>query len=891
MDWSAKVTFKEFAYFCDRCSQQEDIGKRQKFLTRFMDSCRDRMGPRDGDSLYPVMRLMLPYLDKARGAYRIKESVIATLYINMLQLGTNTPDANRLKNYRAPKSNFEGVGDFASVLFEVLESRAYSGDSVTVADINNHLNDIVSTNETVGRSGVTKILQQLFLKMDAVQQKWLVRIILKDMRLRLGETTILTKMHPDAKDYFEVNANLLEICMKLKDPNKRIQQLEVTLMSPFRPQLADRVVVNKISQMMGEREFYIETKYDGERCQLHKKGDSFRFFSRNGFDFTCDYGESKDDVGKFSHVISRCLDSSVSDVILDGEMCAWSKVDNCLLQKSEQFNIRQLSDDDPKVQQCLVIYDIVHLNGKPLASLPFRKRISILDNLITLEEGRVMMCERSVARTTGEVVNSLNAAIDRREEGLVIKDMESVYKPGARSKSGWIKVKPEYQNELMDQLDLLILGGYYGKGRDGGKVSHFLMGLGDTANNQFVSVCRVSSGYTDLQLASLAIKLSSKVINKPDPRIQYGKEKPDVLYNPSTAPVLQVKAAEIIVSNTYATGLTLRFPRVETIREDKDSSCCTTLEEFLQIKEAGGGKLFGNNYLDDAGESEGTAGRKRRRGGGGGIRAAGLGQIYKQQENLDGKFVSSHSLKDKVVVVEPVHLEKKRRIEQLVMRHGGKVEQNVKAGKTDLYVEMGMTVKGKNVVASETVDVVTSSWALDQDDLDTRSMMMPLPHQYIWWTEKTARDWTDRSDRFLDPLTVPATRDSLKFSTDKVEEMGRADQLSQSAKASFESELDITSNVFREMTFYFDAKLSVISETECKLAKGEVKFCGGLVNDNLDLMVSHVVVQDTRNPGEHIRSARKRRLEEDRKLFHVVTMSWIHECVHGGKITSESDQD
>ena len=169
-----------------------------------------------------------------------------------------------------------------------------------------------------------------------------------------------------------------------------------------------------------------------------------------------------------------------------------------------------------------------------------------------------------------------------------------------------------------------------------------------------------------------------------------------------------------------------------------------------------------------------------------------IGPIYKQQENLDGMFVSSHSLLDKVVVVEPVHKEKKQRIEQFVVRHGGKVEQNVKAGKTDLYVETGMRVKGKNVVASESVDVVTSGWALDQDDVDTRGIMMPLPHQYIWWTEQTARDWADRSDRYLDPLTVPATRDSLKFSMDKAEEMGRATQLSESVKARLESELDMS---------------------------------------------------------------------------------------------------
>ena len=36
------------------------------------------------------------------------------------------------------------------------------------------LDDIVATNETEGRHGVTKILRELFLKMDARQQKWLV---------------------------------------------------------------------------------------------------------------------------------------------------------------------------------------------------------------------------------------------------------------------------------------------------------------------------------------------------------------------------------------------------------------------------------------------------------------------------------------------------------------------------------------------------------------------------------------------------------------------------------------------------------------------------------------------------------------------------------------------
>ena len=76
------------------------------------------------------------------------------------------------------------------------------------------------------------------------------------------------------------------------------------------------------------------------------------------------------------------------------------------------------------------------------------------------------------------MVDALNAAIDRREEGLVLKDPDSVYRPNARTRGGWIKVKPEYSGGLCDQCDLVIMGGYFGTGRKGGGiVSHFLLGV------------------------------------------------------------------------------------------------------------------------------------------------------------------------------------------------------------------------------------------------------------------------------------------------------------------------------------------------------------------------------------------------------------------------------
>jgi DNA ligase-4 len=135
-----------------------------------------------------------------------------------------------------------------------------------------------------------------------------------------------------------------------------------------------------------------------------------------------------------------------------------------------------------------------------LTNLPLRERISIYQSIVKPAPGRVQFSHRILATNKSEVVAALNEAIDRREEGIVLKDPDSVYKPNARAGGGWVKVKPEYENELIDQLDLLILGGDYGSGGGGGTVTQFLMGLRDdeasAAAPRYLAFCRVGTGYS-----------------------------------------------------------------------------------------------------------------------------------------------------------------------------------------------------------------------------------------------------------------------------------------------------------------------------------------------------------------------------------------------------------
>jgi DNA ligase-4 len=376
---------------------------------------------------------------------------------------------------------------------------------------------------------------------------------------------MLKALHADAVEVYDSIANLSKVCIMLKDPNIRVYEIEISLNSAFKPMLADKVDNNEIESQMGNQSFYIEVKYDGERMQAHMGSDGqFKFYSRNGFDFTEEFGAKPSD-GKFSKYIKDALASNVESIILDGEICPYNHQTASLAQKSEQMNIRQLKDNDPMFQQCLYIYDVVYLNGQVLTNKPFKERLEILQTVIKTEiKGRIYMAERRLASSKSDVIDALNDAIDLRQEGIMVKDPNSVYKPGARSKSGWIKIKPDYNTDLMDTCDLVVLGGYYSTGRkvSVGLVSHFLLGVKDGPN--FRSFTRVGSGYSDKELFELLQRLQPRFQKKPVKNVNVrkdkpkGLDKPDVWVDPRHSVILQVKAAEIVKSDSYDVGCTLR---------------------------------------------------------------------------------------------------------------------------------------------------------------------------------------------------------------------------------------------------------------------------------------------------------------------------------------------
>lgn len=153
---------------------------------------------------------------------------------------------------------------------------------------------------------------------------------------------------------------------------------------------------------------------------------------------------------------------------------------------------------------------------------------------------------------------------------------------------------PQYIDGLIADFDLLIIGGFWTASK--GSLSKFVLAIrdADSADDAgvFLACTHITSGLSQQEYAALNAKLRphwTAVANKRDAsdistplgcQIRFGAQMPDVWIEPSHSVVLQVKAAELVQSGAFASGYTMRFPRVQAVREDKPWRDCCTRREF-----------------------------------------------------------------------------------------------------------------------------------------------------------------------------------------------------------------------------------------------------------------------------------------------------------------------
>ncbi|CAL7941000.1 unnamed protein product [Xylocopa violacea] len=423
--------------------------------------------------------------------------------------------------------------------------------------------------------------------------KMIIRLIKHDLRINAGPKHILGAVHEDAYEAFQTSRDLnsvIERCLQgsskvekpsmfLPGPSTNIKAT-ISLMTPVLPMLAEACKSVEMAMQKCPNGMQAEVKYDGERVQVHKKGNEFRYFSRSLKPVL------SHKVNLFKDYISEAFPDG-DDLILDSEVLMIDTKTGQPLPFGSLGLHKKAEFKDANV--CLFVFDCIYYNGTVLLHKTMAERRRILRERMTEIPNRIMLSEVQEIHTAEDLAEMIAKVLKLGLEGLVLKDMHSKYEPGKRH---WLKVKKDYlcDGAMADSADLVVLGAWYGTGNKGGMMSVFLMGCYDEDHGKWVTVTKVHTGHDDETLARLQDELDMVKISK-DPGklpswLRANKPMiPDfVARDPKKQPVWEITGAEFTNQGFHtADGISIRFPRVTCIREDKDWSTATTLNELRRL--------------------------------------------------------------------------------------------------------------------------------------------------------------------------------------------------------------------------------------------------------------------------------------------------------------------
>ena len=238
---------------------------RQNIIERFIARWREEVG----NDIHPAFRLIIPEKDRERAMYGLKEKTIAKLLIRIMRLNKDAEDAYNLLNWRQPGQNSISrmAGDFAGRCYEAISKRPILTEvgNMTIGEVNALLDKLSAAQKEDAQE---RIFADFYKRMNAEEMMWLIRIILRQMKVGATEKTFFNIWHPDADSLFSVSSNLRRVCWELYDPSLRLEGEErgITLMQCFQPQLAQfqmnsfQKMVERMKPTEDDPIFWIEEK-------------------------------------------------------------------------------------------------------------------------------------------------------------------------------------------------------------------------------------------------------------------------------------------------------------------------------------------------------------------------------------------------------------------------------------------------------------------------------------------------------------------------------------------------------------------------------------------------------------------------------------------------------
>lgn len=455
------------------------------------------------------------------------------------------------------------LGDSGEVAHEaILETRSeQSAPAITLAYTEAL---IVRLSEMKGTKNKKILLTDVLKQATALEAKYLVKLLVGDLRIGLKEGLVEDAV---ARAFEQPLASVAQANMMTGDigetavraRHKELAGISMRLFHPLKFMLATAATdLADIARTMPE-EFYVEDKFDGIRAQAHTSGSRLALYSRTMDEIT----------HRFPELVAPLIGLS-TDAIIDGEIVpAREAVILPFSELQKRLGRKTVSEELLETTPVIFIaYDLLYAAGRVLIDEPLKERRRVLEELVPAA-GFVRLSEAKRVVDTLALDDEFDAARGRGNEGLMIKDPRSRYKPGRRGRE-WLKLK-----RALATLDVVVTSVEVGHGKRRHLLSDYTFAVRRSEEDpELLNVGKAYSGLTDAELLELTEWFKAHTLQE----FAHGKVR---VVEPKI--VLEVTFDRVQESKRHKSGYALRFPRILRLREDKTVEEVDTVEAVRKL--------------------------------------------------------------------------------------------------------------------------------------------------------------------------------------------------------------------------------------------------------------------------------------------------------------------
>ncbi|MDR2830999.1 MAG: ATP-dependent DNA ligase [Methanobrevibacter sp.] len=457
---------------------------------------------------------------------------------------------------------FGDIGQTTEELYKKKTQQTFLSKELTVKFVFNSIRKIAMISGDKSQSRKIAIISEILSSASGLEAKYISKTILEELRLGVGEAIVRNAI----SDAFEIDKKVTERAYMLTNDLglvgeyakekgvKGLKELNLIPGRPVKPMLAQLSLGIDISiKEMGNA--ICETKYDGIRVQIHKKGDEIKFFTRKLENIT----------NAFPEMIEPMRTGFPDEnFIVEGEMIA-TRNEKPISFQYILHRVRRKHDIDKAIENVpltLYLFDALYYQN-PLIDKPLNERRKTLEQII--KPGKKINLSTKIDVNMDNIAEAeklFKDSVSNGHEGIMIKNPNEPYIPGTRGKK-MLKFKAEPET-----LDVIVTGGTYGLGRRSNFIGSYLIAL-KSDDNELKTVAHVATGLDDETLEYLT--------NLMEKYKKYDKGT-KIFVEPRI--ILEIAYSEIVKSPDYEAGYSLRFPVVKRIRNDKGIDEINTVKDL-----------------------------------------------------------------------------------------------------------------------------------------------------------------------------------------------------------------------------------------------------------------------------------------------------------------------